>query len=123
MPSYNGLLSGSFIKGSSTGGEYAVMTGSSTSVIADAVPMKYFNSALFGVEAAGISGGFAAFVISRIGGATFVIAGRTGITANGSFLMGSSSAIVGVPRPAYVEWQSAVNLSGVTAHVYMAGEY
>jgi hypothetical protein len=123
MPSYNGRLSETLIKGSSTGGEFAVLTGVSTASIVPSVPAKYLDSALFAVESQGVSGTFSAHVISRIGGATFVIAGVTGIAADGSSLMGLSTAIVGVPRPSYVEFGSAEDGSGFTASVHMAGEY
>ena len=123
MPSYNGLISGPFIKGSSTGGEFAVLDGVSTHPIVAAVPAKYFDSALFAISTQGISGTYSAHVISSVNGATFVIAGATAIAADGSVLFGTSAAIVGVPRPAYVEFASAEDGSGFTASVSMAGEY
>lgn len=123
MPSYNGRLSDTLIKGSSTGGEFAVLTGSSTAAIVSSAPAKYYDSALFAVTVQGVSGTFAAFVIGSVGGATYVIAGVTGIAADGSTLIGTSAAVQGVARPTHVEFQSAEDGCGFTASINMAAEY
>lgn len=119
MSSYNGLIS-SLIKGQSGG---AVLTGLSYSVIADAVPRGNFESATFGVVTTGVSGTYAVFVVGAVGGATAVIAGATGIGANGSTILGTTGGITGVPRPAYVQYASAEAASGFTASVFMSATY
>ena len=122
MAAYNGLLS-SLTRGTTTGGGQ-VLTGLSYTQIVDAMPQKWFNRAIFAVQSkVGHSGSFAVSVVSSINGATFVIAGRTGIGAVGSFVLGSSSALIGVPKPAYVQWASAIDASGFTASVSVAGDY
>lgn len=122
MSSFNGHIS-TLIKGSSTGGEFAVLDGVSTSVISDSVPAKFMKRAQFGVDTQGVSGTYSVHVISRIGGATFVVAGTTGIATDGSTLIGSTPSIAGVARPVYVEWASAEDGSGFSSSVFMAGDY
>jgi len=122
MGSYNGLVA-SLIKGSSTGGEFAVLDGVSTSSTVAAVPAKFLNRALYAVAIEGISGTISCHVIGAIGGATYVVVGTTGITANGTTLLGSSVTSIGSPRPKYIEIASGEDGSGFTASVFLAGEY
>jgi len=122
MASFNGHIS-TLIKGSSTGGEFAVIDGVSTSTISDSAPAKFMKRAQFSVSTQGVSGTYSVHVVSRIGGATFVVAGVTGIAADGSTLIGATPSIAGVARPSYVEWASAEDGSGFTSSVFMAGDY
>ena len=122
MGSYNGFVS-TLIKGSSTGGEFAVLDGVSTSSIAAAVPAKFMNRALFAASIGGISGTISIHIIGSIGGATYVVAGATGIATNGTHLLGSSVTSIGAPRPAFIEWASGEDGSGFTGSIFLAGEY
>jgi len=122
MPKFNGLIA-SLTKGSSTGGEHALLTGTSLSPIGAMVPAKHFENAIFAVQTSGISGTYAVLVVGAVGGATFVIAGATGIGANGSTLLGTSVGVAAAPRPAYVAFSSAEAATGFTSSVFMAGEY
>lgn len=123
MARFNGHIV-TFTKGSSTGGENAVLTGISASgAISDAVPAKHFRDAIFGVVTQGISGTYACHVVGAVGGATMVIAGQTGIAADGSSIIGTTTPIAAIPRPAYVSFDSAEDGAGFTASVFMAAEY
>jgi hypothetical protein len=125
MASYNGLLS-SLIKGSSTGGEFAVLTGVSQAPIVSGFPAKHITQPMIGVLTTGISGTYSCHVIGAIGGCTFVVAGATGIASNGSTIFGSTSLVTGVltaGRPAYCEFASAEDSSGFTSSVFVATQY
>jgi hypothetical protein len=121
MSTYNGAVS-SLIKGSSTGGENAVLDGISTSQVVNAVPRGYYHNAMYGAVISGISGTISIDVVASIAGATYVVAGATGIATNGSFVFGTTGGISS-PRPAYVSWASAEDGSGFTGSVTLACEY
>ena len=122
MGSYNGFVS-SLIKGSSTGGEDAVLDGVSASSIVETIPAKFMNRAIYAATITGISGTISVNVIGSIGAATYVIAGVSGIATNGTHLIGSSTESGGSPRPSSIEWASGEDGSGFTGSVFMAGEY
>lgn len=122
MATFHGTVA-TIIKGSSTGGEDAVLDGVSASDAVSTIPDRWMNRALFMVETQGVSGTYSVHVISSVLGATFVIAGATGIAADGVVLLGSSIPIVGVAIPSYAEWASGEDGSGFTSSVLMAGDY
>lgn len=129
MAHFNGFLT-QLIKGSSTGGEFAVITGVSRVSVATAVPTKMFTQPIFGVETQGISGSFAVVVVSAVGGATAVFAESADITADGSTIVGLTSPVLAgsidvqaCPRPVFVGYSTTTALSGFTSSVFMAGEY
>lgn len=135
MASYNGLIATTALNGS-TVSQTMGNTGQQTAVIVRAVPAKFFSFGQFAVNVAGISGTVGVQVIGAVGGATYAIAGRTNISASGSFpvpliaYVGTSGAVqnFGVPRPSLVVWQGAgvggaTNFIGFTASVFFAGEY
>ena len=122
MPSFNGHIA-SFSKGTSTGGENAVLAGNSYVNVVAAVPQKLFKSAIFAGTVSGISGGFGLLVVGSVGGATMVIAGKTAISADGSFVIGTTGGIAGVPRPRYIQYGSIADGAGFTTSIFMTGEY
>ena len=131
MASYNGLVA-SMIKGSSTGGEFAVLDGISASNTVDNFPKRFFSHGQFAMTLHGMSGTISVDVVSSIGGASFVITGTTGYATDGNFVLpvqtfvGTSGVAVGnqgVPFPSYVSFGSGEDGSGLTASVFFAGEY
>jgi len=128
MPMYNGLLA-TLIKGSSTGGEFAVLTGTSSVPPVAAVPAKMFKNPFMTVQTQGISGSYTVRVICSVGGSTFTIRGVS-VASNGTTLIGNTitsgnngAHIFSMPRPSRVAFTSNVNGAGFTAHVYLCGEY
>ena len=126
MATYNGLLCSL----TTTLGGVSI----STVNTADSVPAKYFKSGYIALTATqGISTGFYCNVFGMIGGATFIIAGRTAITTVGTYIMGTTSATLcgtgaGVgsnpfPRPSYAQFGPTAGPTGFTASVYVCGEY
>lgn len=96
------------------------------------VPQKFFEHVEFGVAVTGISGKIAVDIIGAVGGATYIVAGRTNISAAGSYpipliVYGQSGndPSVGSPRPYGVNVTSIGTTwsVGCTASVYMAGKY
>jgi hypothetical protein len=131
MSNWNGFVS-SLTRNGSTVSQTMGATAVAYSQVADAVPGKYFSSGQFAVATTqGVSGAFFVNVVGAVGGATFVIAGRTAVNAVGGFpiplilYVGSSGSVPnrGFPKPAYVQWGSAGAVIGFTAAVYLAGEY
>lgn len=127
MASYNGLVAGVT--------SITLLGGTSQHVapVVAAVPAKFFSSGQFAINVAGISGTIGVQVIGAVGGATFAIAGRTTISASGSFpvplikYVGTSGTneIFGIPRPSAVVFQPTGQTAtwGFTASVFFAGEY
>ena len=114
-----------------TGGSLAGDSASYSTVLS-AIPSNFFRYAQFMVKPTqGISGIIGCYVVGGVGGATYVIAGRSNITAIGSYpvplwLYGHSGTPTNmlVPRPDYVQfWNHAANVACFTATVTMAGEY
>ncbi len=123
MASYNGFIA-QLIKGSSTGGEFAVLTGvSRVATVSSALPHKLLKDALVAVHTQGVSGTYAVEVVSSINGATFVIAGMTGIAADGGTVLGASGSPLTIPSPVSVTFSSAEDGAGFTSTVSVAGEY
>lgn len=132
MANYNGLVSSKTLDGS-TVSQTLGTTAFTYTQIADAFPMKFFSAGQFAVQTkAGQSGTIGVYVVGAIGGATFLIAGRSGIATVGGWPMGiynytglsGSVAITGIPRPAYVQWANhGAAFAGFTASVFFAGEY
>ena len=131
MASYNGFLCSRTYDGS-TVSQTLGATASVTLTVSSAVPAKYFMNGFIALVASnGVSGTFGCDVIGSVGGATFVIAGRTGITAVGSYILGTTgiAGTVGVgtvafPRPSAVRlYTTGAAVSGFTVSLYMAGEY
>lgn len=97
------------------------------------MPNKFFKHGQFAIRATeGVSGTLFVNVIGAVGGATFVIAGRSNITAVGSFpmpqfLYGQSGTPTGIgyPRPIGVNFTGTGTTWGVgiTASVFFAGDY
>lgn len=123
MANWNGLVA-SLAKASLTGVSFVVTN--------TEFPSKYFENGQFAVKVgAGHSGTIGINVIGSVGGATFAIAGRTNITAAGSFpvplyLYGVSGNPVnqGIPRPAGVQFESAAALgNSFNCSVFFAGAY
>lgn len=121
MPSFNGHLA-TLIKGSSTGGEDAVLTGVSASNVSNIVPAKFMKRSLCSVVTDGVSGTYSVHVIAAIG-TTFVTVGTTGIATNGITILGSTASYIPTAAPVQVEWASAEDSSGFTSSVFMAGDY
>jgi hypothetical protein len=131
MANYNGLVASLTLNGS-TVSQTLGTTAVSKAVIVAAVPNKYFSSGQFAVQATqGVSGGFAVVIVGAVGGATYIIAGRTNITAAGGWpvppvlYVGTSGSIphLGFPRPSYVSFEGTGTIAGFTAGVFLAGEY
>ncbi len=122
MASFNGFVA-QLIKGSSTGGEFAVFTGTSRGGVSNGIPQKILRDALIAVHTQGISGTYAVDVVSVIGGASFVIAGATGIAADGTTILGGSGTVLTIPRPSFVAWSSAEDGAGFTSSVHICGNY
>lgn len=131
MASYNGLVATTVIAGNT-----AFASGTSTFTIVSSVPAKFFPFGQFATQVTGISGTLGVQILGAVGGATFVIAGRTNVSATGNFpiplvtYVGTSGAVQnsGIPRPSLVIWQGAglggtTNQIGLTASVFFAGEY
>lgn len=128
MANYNGLLTSQTTTGN---------TQTLTATPVDAVPGKFFSSGYFAITCVdGVSGVFGVQIIGAIGAATYPIAGRTNISAAGSFpiplidyvgVSGSISTNRGFPRPFSVEFVgvsiAATRAVGYTATVYVCGEY
>jgi hypothetical protein len=131
MANYNGLVASSSLNGSTVSQTLATGAQQNVPPVA-AVPNKFFSDGQFAIAVSGISGLIGVQVIGAVGGATYVIAGRTNISAAGGFpipmvtYIGTSGTPinVGIPRPAYVSFQAGVTGAiGVTASVFFAGEY
>ena len=133
MATYNGLLASMTLNGS-TASQVLANQGVSFAKIADAVPMKYFSFGQFAIRVSGVSGTIGVEVVGAVGGATYVIAGRTNITASGGFpiplvaYVGTSGTVPlaspGIPRPAYVAFANGnTAVAGITASVYLAADY
>ena len=124
MASYNGLIS-SITRDGSTVSQTIGTTAVVYTQISASVPAKYFKTGLFGVRTVdGLSGAYFVNVVCSVGGATFLAAGITAVTALGSRIMGATgSASFGIPKPVYVQWGSAGAIVGVTASLYFAGDY
>lgn len=126
MSNYNGLLASQTTTGD---------TQSLTAEPVDTVPGKFFSSGQFAITCTeGVSGAFGVEIHGAIGGATFVIAGRTNIDDVGSFPIplithgiSGDHAPMGFPRP-YSVLITGVSIAatravGYTASIYMCGEY
>ena len=134
MANYNGLVAQIALNGS-TASQVMGSTAVTYVGVTYSVPAKFFSSGQFGLQVIGISGTIGIQIVGAVGGATFVIAGRTSINAAGGFpvpmiaYVGSSGTIPlpspGIPRPAYVAFQAAglTAAIGVTASVFLAAEY
>jgi hypothetical protein len=122
MANWNGLVA-SLAKAS--------LTGVSSVGVNQAFPSKFFENGQFAALLTGVSGVIAINVIGSVGGATFTVAGRTNISAAGSFpipllIYGFSGNPVnqGIPRPYSVDFASASALgNSFTASVFFAGAY
>lgn len=128
MAAYNGLLTSK----TTTGNTETLTAGPVASV-----PAKFFSSGGFAITCVdGVSGNFGVEIFGAIGGATYVIAGRTNIDAVGSFPIplvdyigasGGVSLIRGFPRPYAVDFTgvsiAATRAVGYTATIYVCGEY
>ena len=132
MGSYNGVVA-SLTKGGNQG-VTTLLTGTSAVTVVDSVPQKWITRGFFAVSCTeGVSGTFSVNVVGAVGGATFLICGRTNISGVGSFPLlnptwvgNSGSATTtnqGFPRPVLVNFDSAEDVSGFTASVWLAGEY
>jgi len=117
---FNGVVS-TFIKGSSTGGENAVLTGISDAPIVAGVPNSFAYQGWYGIHTVGISGTYSVEIVASIAGATYTVAGVTGIGANGSTIIGSTTLPTITARPAYVQFASAEDGSGFTSTITFAG--
>lgn len=127
MANYNGLVAGVT--------SIVLLGGTSQHVapVVASVPNKFFHSGQFAINVAGISGTIGVQVIGAVGGATYVIAGRTSISASGGFpvplikYVGTSGTneIFGIPRPSAVLFQTTGLTAtwGFTASVFLAAEY
>jgi hypothetical protein len=119
MGSWNGVIASStqnILSGS----------GAESGPVSAEIPAKLFSSAVFGARVTGFttgSGGhFGVVLVGAIGGATFVIAGVTAITANGNYLMGTTADATSlIPRPSTFLVQGFSG--GATIAIGMAGEY
>jgi hypothetical protein len=133
MATWNGLVCGKTLDGS-TLSQLQGSTQVSYVSAGAAVPAKFFSHGQFGIQLLnGVSGVFGVQIVGSVGGATYVIAGRTNISAVGGFpvpliaYVGTSGAPVnyGIPRPAYVAFGGVGNTTtiGFTANVFFAGRY
>jgi hypothetical protein len=124
MPSYNGLVASLTYNGSTVSQTLGATASAYVNAV-DALPHKYVKTGIFAVNAKdGVSGGFGCQIVGGVGGATFVIAGITGIAAVGSSPMGTTAlALFGIPRPAYVKFEPIAGVAGFTASVYLTGDY
>lgn len=127
MASYNGLLTSQ-----TTTGDTQTLTAEPVA----SVPAKFFSAGHFAITTTeGVSGSFGVEIFGAVGGATYVIAGRTAISGVGSFPIplvshvGSSGsvALIGFPRPYAVDFTgvsiAATRAVGYTATIYVCGEY
>lgn len=127
---WNGLIASLTKDGSTTS---QILTGVSTASVGVEVPNKFFKRGQFAVTLTqGVSGIIGINVVGSVGGATYNIAGRTNISAVGSYPLpyysyvgtsGTPYINPGIPRPAYVSFESAKAVCGFTASVYFAGSY
>jgi hypothetical protein len=133
MASYNGLICSKTLDGS-TASQVLGSSGVAYVGVTHSVPAKFFSSGQFGIQVSGVSGRFGVEIVGAVGGATWIIAGRTAITAVGGFPIpflnytGASDSVAaiqkGIPRPAYVAFGAgATGTVGFTASVFFAGEY
>ena len=135
MASYNGLVSTLTLNGS-TVSQTMGNTGQLVGAIVASVPSKFFPHGQFAINVAGISGTVGVQILGGVGGATYVIAGRTNISAAGGFpiplitYVGTSGTFqnIGIPRPYSVVIQGAgvggtTNFIGFTTSVFLAAEY
>jgi hypothetical protein len=132
MANYNGLVAALTLNGSTVS---QTLGGASISnvVTSASVPSKFFSHGQFAISVAGISGNIGVQIIGAVGGATYVIAGRTNISASGGFPIpcisytGTSGTFtnIGIPRPAFVSFQgnTAGTVVGFTASVFLCAEY
>ncbi len=134
MPTYNGLLFAKTYDGTTYSGSTGGTLGATaiTYIPAESsVPAKGFKSGYIALNvSAGVSGGFYANIVGGVGGATFVIAGRTAITAAGVYIMGTTGIGAGAgvgpnpfPRPGYVQLGPVAGVAGFTAAFYLFGDY
>ena len=132
MGSYNGLVASKTLDGSTVSQTLGV-TAFAYVTAANAVPMKFFPFGQFAVQTKnGVSGTIGVYVVGSVGGATYIIAGRSNITAVGGFpvplynYVGLSGSVTnsGIPRPAYVQFANhGAAVAGFTASVSLAAEY
>jgi hypothetical protein len=134
MGSYNGLVAQIALNGS-TVSQVMGSTGVTYIGVTYSVPAKFFIAGQFGLQVTGISGTIGVQIVGAVGGATYVIAGRTNISATGGYpvplvvYVGTSGAVTnvdaGIPRPAYVAFGAAglTATIGVTASVFLCAEY
>lgn len=123
MATWNGLVC-------TTGGALGA-TASATVKVDPAVPNKFFKNGFLALHAVtGVSVGFYCNVYGYVGGASFLIAGRTAITAVGTYIMGTTGIATGggvgpnpFPRPGIVEVGPTNGINGYTFSLYLAGEY
>ena len=97
------------------------------------LPSTYFINGQFVLKTvSAISGTIGVYVVGDIGGATFIIAGRSNISTIGGFPMpmwnyvGLSGSVTnqGVPWAKYVQFHNHVaNVACFTATVHFAGNY
>ena len=132
MSTYNGLVC-TLARGFTAGN--TLLTGVTSVGVTYSVPAKFFDSGMFGILCTqGVSGSFGVQIIGGVGGSTFAIAGRTAITAAGSYpvpliaYVGTSGVNnpLGFPRPYSVEFSTTGISSipvGFTATVFMCGDY
>ncbi len=128
MATYTGRL-GQLIKGSSTGGEDAVLTGVSRVTGLPANLPAMLHRPLIGVESQGVSGSVVIQVVGNIGGCTAVFAEGT-VSADGGTVLGltnpypaGSIDVQSIPRPSLIGFSTTTASSGFTSTVFIAGEY
>ena len=115
MGSYNGLIAQTTLTS---------FNGISYTNAVDTVPSKLFKTAVFSARVSTQVGGTMSInVVGAVGGATFIIAGVTGIRATGNYIMGiTASATYLTPRPIYVQWAGGISTL-FSARVFIAGDY
>ena len=130
MATFNGYLLGSTTFDGSTATTVTGTTGGETINTVNAVPMKMFKNAVLALQCVdGISGAFGVEVIASVGGATFVIAGKTDIDTVGNYVLGTTAKGLWlatdntIPRPTKAVFETAGDIAGWTAYIYLMGEY
>lgn len=133
MGSFNGVIASLTLDGSTTS-EVLGATASQTVNVSDSVPQKLFFDGYIGVHVTeGVSGGFGFQVLGSIGGATFVIAGQTGIASVGNYRLGiTQSGATGAgatlystsfPRPSKIVFEPIAGVAGFTVSIGMMARY
>ena len=131
MGSYNVYVTAMTRNGSTTS-QVLGTTAVAYSGISASVPNKFFSRGQFAIQTTqGVSGAFFVNIVGAVGGATYIIAGRTAISTVGGFpipqllYVGVSGSVtqVGLPRPAYAQFGSAGAIVGFTATVFLAADY